>query len=160
MNIALRKKVIGVFFLGLALMAGIELVLVWALEGGLQTDFWRITLGLPLVGGGLGLVIWSVRTLYVAGLGTPAPAVATQKLVQTGPYGYSRNPMTLGASLLYLGLAIWAGSAVIFGLVLLIFTALLSYIYVHESRELEVRFGVEYRNYRRAIPFLIPRFPP
>ncbi|MCX6077912.1 MAG: isoprenylcysteine carboxylmethyltransferase family protein [Chloroflexi bacterium] len=141
-------------------MAGIELGLVWALEGGFHTDFWRIALGFPLVGGGLGLVIWSVQTLYIAGLGTPAPAVATQKLVQTGPYRYSRNPMTLGASLFYLGLAVWAGSGVIFGLVLLIFTSLLSYIYVHESWGLEARFGVEYHNYRSATPFLIPRFPP
>jgi protein-S-isoprenylcysteine O-methyltransferase Ste14 len=160
MNNSLRKKVIVVFFLGLALMAGIELGLVWALEGGFHTDFWQIALALPLTGGGLGLVIWSVRTLYVAGLGTPAPAVATQKLVQTGPYHYSRNPMTLGASLFYLGLAAWVGSWLVFWLVLFIFTALLTYIYIHESRELEARFGVEYRNYRSITPFLIPRFPP
>lgn len=47
----------------------------------------------------------------------------------------------------------------IFGLVVLIIAALLNYIYIHESRELDESFGVEYREYRRATPFLFPRFP-
>ena len=140
-------------------MAGIELGLVWALEGGFHTDFWRIALGFPLVGGGLGLVIWSVQTLYIAGLGTPAPAVATQKLVQTGPYRYSRNPMTLGAGLFYLGLAALAGSWIVFLLVLLVFISLLTFIYIHETKELAERFGVEYLEYRKEVPFLFPRIP-
>lgn len=144
------------FILGLALLAEVELGLVWVIEPGLRGNAW---LALPMIGGGMGLVIWSVRTLSVAGLGTPAPAVATQKLVQSGPYRYSRNPMTLGASLFYLGLAVWAGSWLVFGLVLLIFTALLTYIYVYESRELAARFGVKYSAYRCSTPFLFPRFP-
>ena len=67
--------------------------------------------------------------------------------------------MTLGASLFYLGLAVWAGSWAIFGLVIIIFSLLLTYIYIHESRELAERFGVEYQEYRRKIPFLFPRIP-
>lgn len=155
MNNLLRKKVIAIFFVGLALLAGVEVGLVWLIERGLRG---RAGLGLPLAAVGTGLVIWSVQTLYVSGLGTPAPMVATQKLVQSGPYRYTRNPMTLGASLFYLGLAVWGGSWLVFGLVWLVFTALLTYIYVHESRELEARFGVEYLEYRRSTPFLIPRY--
>jgi protein-S-isoprenylcysteine O-methyltransferase Ste14 len=160
MDNGLHKKVIFVFFLGLALMVVVELGLVWAIERRFISDLWHLAVALPLVGCGLGWVIWTVRTLYISGKGTPAPRVATKKLVQAGPYRYSRNPMTLGASWLYLGLAVGAGSWVVFGLVLLIFTALLFFIYTHESRELEMRFGVEYLDYRRATPFLFPRFPP
>lgn len=156
MQTGLRKKVIAIFFLGMALMAGVELGLVWLIERELRGNIW---LGLPLIVAGRELVIWSVRTLYMAGLGTPAPAVATQKLVQSGPYRYSRNSMTLGASLFYLGLAVWTGSWLVCGLVLLVFATLLTYIYVHESRELEARFGVEYSEYRHSTPFLFPRFP-
>ena len=160
MNNGLRKKVIVIFFLGLGSMALIELGLIWAIEDRLFGKLWQLALALPLVMAGMGLVMWSVRTLYVTGLGTPAPAVATRKMVRSGPYRYGRNPMTLGASMFYLGVAVWAGSGIVFGLVLLIFIALLSYIYVHESRELEERFGVEYLDYKNSTPFLFPRFPP
>jgi protein-S-isoprenylcysteine O-methyltransferase Ste14 len=84
--------------------------------------------------------------------------VATQKLVISGPYAYTRNPMTLGAALFYLGIAIWLGSLPGVGLVVLVFAALLSYIAVHETAELTERFGDEYLAYRQHTPFLLPRF--
>lgn len=159
MDNGLRKRVILVFFMGLALMLMLELGLIWLIEGRLLGGGWNMAAAVPLAAGGLGLVIWSVHTLYSVGLGTPAPRVATQKLVWSGPYRFSRNPMTLGAGGFYLGLAVGAGSWLVFGLVWLIFTGLLTFIYRHESRELEMRFGVEYLEYRRATPFLFPRFP-
>ncbi len=154
-----KKQVISIFFIGLGLMTMIELGLVWAVEGAFSSSWPRTLLGLGMAGAGMALVVWSVRTLYAMGKGTPAPMVPTQYLVQAGPYRWSRNPMTLGASLFYLGLAVWAGSWAIFGLVIIIFSLLLTYIYIHESRELAERFGVEYQEYRRKIPFLFPRIP-
>ncbi|MBW6475320.1 MAG: isoprenylcysteine carboxylmethyltransferase family protein [Anaerolineaceae bacterium] len=87
----------------------------------------------------------------------PFPKVATQRLITTGPYACTRNPMTLGAFLLYLGIAVGMGSMSVILLVLVIFTALLTFIYRHETRELTERFGGEYLEYRKKTSFLIPR---
>lgn len=154
-----HKKVIVVFFLGLALMAALELGLIWFFERTLSGGWWQSLLALAVTLVGATLVIWSVQTLFALGQGTPAPMAATKRLVRAGPYRYSRNPMTLGAGLLYLGLAVWAGSWIVFRLVLLIFISLLTFIYIHETRELAERFGVEYLQYRKEIPFLFPRIP-
>ena len=156
-----RKKVIGMFFLGLLLMLALELSLVWLLRQviGLPAFEWgwlNPILGLLAVAVGAWLVIWSVRIQYTEGLGTPYPKVATQKLIVSGPYACTRNPMTLGAALFYLGISIWAGSAAVTGLVLIIFTGLLTYIYTHETRELSERFGAEYLDYKQKTSFLIP----
>jgi protein-S-isoprenylcysteine O-methyltransferase Ste14 len=154
-----RKKVIVAFFLGLALMAVLEMSLIWFFERRLSCGWWQNLLALPLTFAGAALVIWSVQTLSALGKGTPAPMAATQQLVQAGPYRYSRNPMTLGAGQFYLGLAAWAGSWIVFVLVVFIFISLLAFIYVHETKELAERFGVEYLQYRKEIPFLFPRIP-
>lgn len=154
-----HKKVIAGFFLGLTLMAALELGLIWFFERTFFGGWLQSILALPVTLVGAALVIWSVQTLSALGQGTPAPMAATKRLVRAGPYRYSRNPMTLGAGLLYLGLAVWAGSWIVFGLVLLIFISLLTFIYIHETRELAERFGVEYLQYRKEIPFLFPRIP-
>ena len=116
------------------------------------------TLGPALTVGGLTLVGWSVRVQYILGKGTPAPKVATQKLVTQGPYAFSRNPMTLGALFLYLGIRVWMGSGVVMLLTVIVFSALLTFIYLHETRELTDRFGEEYLAYKMRTPFLCPRF--
>ena len=156
------KTIIGLFFLGLLFMVILELSLARILDQlvGLPT----INFGWPnafvglatIIGGGF-LVIWSVRIQYTLGKGTPAPIKATQKLVVSGPYAYTRNPMTLGAASFYLGISIWLGSIATTCLVVLIFVVLLSYIYTHETRELSERFGLDYQVYKCKTPFLIPR---
>lgn len=157
-----QKAVIRLFYTSLAILAVVELLLVRFLDRTtglpvIQHGWVNALLGLPLIIVGCGMVIWSVSIQHSVGMGTPAPRFATQKLVVSGPYAYTRNPMTLGAALLYLGIAAWAGSTAAIGLVLGIFTLLLAYIYVHETRELAERFGPAYLEYKRKTPFLLPR---
>jgi protein-S-isoprenylcysteine O-methyltransferase Ste14 len=114
--------------------------------------------GPALAFGGLALVSWAVYIQYTLGKGTPVPAVATKKLVTQGPYAYSRNPMTLGALILYLGIGFWLGSGVVITLCVVVFIILLRFIYIHETRELAQRFGEPYLEYRERTPFLFPRF--
>lgn len=156
-----RVAVIALFFIGLAGLALLAVAIDW---------LWRdlggcCAFGLrgfeSLIGGalalaGLALVLWSVRVQYTVGHGTPVPRVATQRLVTTGPYAWSRNPMTLGALILYLGVGIGLGSGFVIALTGIVFTGLLRYIAVHETRELTQRFGEAYRAYCRRTPFLIP----
>ena len=122
-----HKKVIVVFFLGLIMMAALELGLIWFFERTLHCGWWQNLLASTMIFIGAGLVICSVQSLSMQGQGTPAPMMATQRLVRAGPYRYSRNPMTLGAGIFYLGLAVWNGSWIVFVLVLLIFISLLTY---------------------------------
>ena len=147
------------FFLGLLFMAMLAVGIGWALAdwGRFRISWLNQALGPALTVGGLALVVWSVRTQYILGKGTPAPKVATQRLVTQGPYAYTRNPMTLGALLMYLGIGIWLGSGVVVILTLLVFSALLTYIYIHETGELTERFGEAYVAYRKRTPFLLPR---
>ncbi len=60
--------------------------------------------------------------------------------------------------MMYLGIGIWMGSGVVVILTVIIFSALLTFIYVHETGELAERFGEQYLEYRKGTPFLIPRF--
>ncbi len=101
---------------------------------------------------------WTVKVQFSLGRGTPIPLMATQKLVVQRPYTYCRNPMTLGTTAFYLGVAIWTGSLSALGLALVYPVGILIYIKLVEEKELEQRFGLEYLEYKRRTPFLIPRF--
>jgi protein-S-isoprenylcysteine O-methyltransferase Ste14 len=101
---------------------------------------------------------WTVKVQFSLGKGTPIPIMATQKLVVKRPYTYCRNPMTLGTTAFYLGIAIWIGSLSALGLALVYPVGILIYIKLIEEKELEQRFGLEYLKYKRRTPFLIPCF--
>jgi protein-S-isoprenylcysteine O-methyltransferase Ste14 len=112
--------------------------------------------GLFIVAGWL-FAMWSIYVQFTLGRGTPVPLMATQKLIVQPPYAYCRNPMALGAIVLYLGVAILFGSLGAAVLVLLGAAWLLTYIKRVEEKEMEMRFGQEYLEYKRQTPFLIPR---
>ncbi len=126
-----RRRVIVLFFSGLLLMAVLAVGIGWAFD-----DLGRIrnrlaeSSGWPDIAlGGIALVVWSVSIQYTLGKGTPAPRVATQRLVTEGPYAYTRNPMTLGALLIYLGIGVWMGSGVVIILTVVVFSGV-AYIYL------------------------------
>ncbi len=101
---------------------------------------------------------WSVYTQHRIGRGTPVPVVPTRRLITSGPYKYCRNPMAFGTLLLYIGLSLIFNSiSAIFILVALVLVPLLLFIKIVEEKELEIRFGHEYTEYKEKTPFLIPR---
>ena len=101
---------------------------------------------------------WTVKVQFSFGKGTPIPLMATHKLVVKRPYTYCRNPMTLGTTAYYLGVATWTGSISALILALIYPVGILIYIKLVEEKELEQRFDLEYLEYKRRTPFLIPRF--
>ena len=107
---------------------------------------------------GLFFGMWSIVAQFIIGRGTPVPLMATQKLIVQPPFTYCRNPMTLGTIVAYLGVAILFGSIGSVLLVLLGGGLLLTYIKQIEEKELELRFGQDYLEYKKQTPFLIPRF--
>ncbi len=100
--------------------------------------------------------IWSIYVQFTVGRGTPVPLMATQKLIVQPPYSYCRNPMALGAIGMYMGVAVLMGSIGAVVLVLLGAVLLLTYIKFVEEKEMELRFGQEYLEYKQRTPFLIP----
>jgi protein-S-isoprenylcysteine O-methyltransferase Ste14 len=113
-----------------------------------------------LIAGGLGLCLlaWAVLAQWRIGEGTPAPMAPTRKLVVSGPYQLCRNPIELGAVLYYYGLGALAHS-VTAGLIMFLCGLLVGTCYHKfvEEKELLMRFGEEYLEYKRRTPFLIPR---
>lgn len=112
---------------------------------------------------GLNLGIKSTRELYQHGGGLPwgeaAHEVEIQRLVKTGIYAYSRNPMMLGYSLLPVGMGFLFQSI---GMIIALTPVVLALNYMivknrEEPRLLE-RFGDEYQRYRDETPFLFPNW--
>jgi protein-S-isoprenylcysteine O-methyltransferase Ste14 len=85
----------------------------------LDLNIWSIVISTILFIFGLFYVIWSVLH-FLKEKGTPVPINPPQKLVCTGPYAYSRNPMLIGIFLLMFGIGFWIGSLSL----ILIFTPL------------------------------------
>ncbi|WP_254533481.1 methyltransferase family protein [Natrinema gelatinilyticum] len=100
--------------------------------------------GWPLIGTGLLIIGWAVRTI-----GDPNGRQLTG-LVTTGPYAFTRNPMYVGWFALYLGLALVLNIAWLF----VVFPAVVvscHRVVRREERTLEHDFGDEYRSYRRKV---------
>lgn len=99
----------------------------------------------------------TVLNLAVSGLGAPFAIALSRRLAHRSLYRWTRNPMVLGtlASLLSAGLYL---QSLYFTLwVVMVFTpALLYYLKVYEERELELRFGASYLEYKAKTPFLWP----
>ncbi|BBD08615.1 methyltransferase family protein [Desulfovibrio ferrophilus] len=147
-------------------LCGIPLGLLMILEPALQQmgNPWprwlEITVGAPSLISSILLLSWAVRTQWKHG-GTPAPTAPTQRLITTGPYARTRNPIQLGAMLYWMGLMTLISSLTA-GLIGFLFGLLAgSFWHRHvEEHELAARFGPAYDRYRRKVPFLFPRIWP
>ncbi len=117
-------------------------------------------IGLPLVvvSGVVGLL--TVANLAIKGLGAPFAIALSEKLAVDWFYAWTRNPMVLAALALLLSLGIWFQSTLFVLWALILFTpALLVFVKVYEERELEIRFGASYVEYKSRTPMLFPRKP-
>jgi protein-S-isoprenylcysteine O-methyltransferase Ste14 len=106
---------------------------------------------------GLTFAFWSIHSEFTKGEGTPAPMMPTQKLVITGPFRYCRNPMTFGTICGYLGVVVLTGSLSSLILYALLVAILITFIKLAEEKELAIRFGQDYLDYKQSVPFIIPR---
>ncbi|MDO9084716.1 MAG: isoprenylcysteine carboxylmethyltransferase family protein [Anaerolineaceae bacterium] len=101
--------------------------------------------------------LWSIISQLTRAKGTPLPMMATQKLLIDGPFKHSRNPMGFGAICMYLGMAIIVGSLSSIIVVLFFLFLLVFWIKKVEEKELEIRFGQNYKEYKKTTPFMIPK---
>jgi protein-S-isoprenylcysteine O-methyltransferase Ste14 len=115
-----------------------------------------IVLGVLLTIPGLYFFTGSNKALRALGTGANAFRL-TQRVVGADVYRMTRNPMSFGYYLLCLAIGLFAGSTsltlyVIFGII----PAHIFFLKYFEERELALRFGPSYEQYKRTVPFLAP----
>ena len=107
--------------------------------------------GGALIAIGAALSAWVVQVFRAAP--TPvSPGRETTRLVQIGPYRYSRNPDYLGQILVYIGASLAANTWWPLFLSPLVLVAIQRGVVRREERYLEARFGRDYRDYMDRVP--------
>ena len=106
--------------------------------------------GAVLIAAGVGLMGALVSAFGRAG--TPLdPYAASESLVTDGPNRFSRNPLYLGATLAYVGIAIVSGTSVALLPLAVALVVIDRGVIAREERYLERRFGARYTEYKRRV---------
>jgi protein-S-isoprenylcysteine O-methyltransferase Ste14 len=102
-------------------------------------------IGWPLILIGISLCAWSVMEAKEMNIANP------NRLLKSGPYAFSRNPMYVGWTLIYLGISFASNSFWILSLLPIVL------IYIHfvdirkEEQYLDEQFGDEYAQYKKQV---------
>jgi protein-S-isoprenylcysteine O-methyltransferase Ste14 len=108
------------------------------------------TAGWILIIAGLALGFWAQAT-FRRHRTTIIPNRPASAMVTSGPYAYSRNPMYLSLTTLYMGLSLLTAMLwpiIVLPIVLVLLTVL---VIRREERYLESAFGADYDEFRRRV---------
>jgi protein-S-isoprenylcysteine O-methyltransferase Ste14 len=111
---------------------------------------WQTWAGAAMLVAGLALMFWGIATF--ASCRTPiVPTRPARVLVEQGPYRFTRNPIYVGMTTAYVGLAsllnlVWP-LLVLPGVLALLFLLVVR----REERHLGAAFGDAYRDYQRRV---------
>ena len=130
-----------------SIFIGLALQFVWPLK----------VLPAPLeamLGGSLMLVAIVLFTLSVRQFVAAGTAVQTHRptttILRTGPYRFSRNPIYVSFTLLYIGIAVWVNSAWLLGMLIPTLIVISYGVIAREERYLAQKFGEEYLRYKAS----------
>lgn len=101
--------------------------------------------GILLVSGAA-LAIWGRRVMEHAGTNVN-PTLPSTALVASGPFGFSRNPLYVALTLMYVGLALLANALWVLVLIVPVLLILHYGVVRREERYLGAKFGDAYREY-------------
>jgi protein-S-isoprenylcysteine O-methyltransferase Ste14 len=110
----------------------------------------QIALGVLFVAIGAVLVIRAGTSMVRAGT-TLMPHRGATRLVTIGPFRFSRNPICLGLTSVYVGVAALANAAWPLVLLPLVLGALTVLVIHHEEQNLRASFGQDYDEYCRRV---------
>ncbi len=118
----------------------------------------KLAVGIACAAVGLAFALWTVLAMATSGKGTPVPLAPPRKLIVKGPYRLCRNPLQLGVIVYYFGIGLYFGSWAV-GATMFVIGLILGSLYHKfiEEKELRLRFGDAYEEYRSKTPFLFPR---
>jgi protein-S-isoprenylcysteine O-methyltransferase Ste14 len=114
----------------------------------LMPQLLSLVLGVVLLFCGFALSAWGANTFRMnhTSLNT---TIAVSKIVTSGPFRTSRNPMYLGLAIIYLGVAFIANDLLVLLFLIPVFAVMNYYIIPREERYLEANFGEDYRAYKK-----------
>jgi protein-S-isoprenylcysteine O-methyltransferase Ste14 len=101
---------------------------------------------------GIALLLWCVVAFYRRGRGTLAPWDPPQELVDTGLYGFSRNPMYVGVSLILWGWALGFHSLVHAIYAAIVIVAFHLRVVFGEEPWLAEKHGERWTRYKARVP--------
>jgi protein-S-isoprenylcysteine O-methyltransferase Ste14 len=107
-------------------------------------------LGIPLLLLGIALLAWGATEFTRRGTNVPTN-LPSLRIVRSGPYRFSRNPIYVGFFGIQLGIALWVNGG---WLLLTLAAALLVLrfgVIAREERYLERKFGARYRAYQQRV---------
>ena len=91
--------------------------------------------------------IWAIVVFRREGTEVEPTSPTNRKLITSGPYQFTRNPMYLGLVILTLGIAIWVGAWPMFGVPIALF-ATANWVHIpFEEAKMRRQFGAAYDNY-------------
>jgi protein-S-isoprenylcysteine O-methyltransferase Ste14 len=134
----------------------------WWITGWDADDPSAVWIPVQIVGGlliavGIAVLVESFTRFALYGLGTPAPAAPTERLVVTGLYRHVRNPMYVAVAALIAGQALLFGQPWLFLYVAAFVATVAAFVRLYEEPTLARRFGADYERYRREVPGWLPR---
>jgi protein-S-isoprenylcysteine O-methyltransferase Ste14 len=131
----------------------LSLIAAWVIHYFVATPI--IVRSLPaavaLVIAGFAIAIWGAGTFSRAGTELNPTSEANAKLVVSGPFGYTRNPMYSGVMLVSLGVAIFFGTVPFFVATVLLFLLVNSAFIPFEEAKMERQYGAEFRAYKTRV---------
>lgn len=113
---------------------------------GIWRDSWqRQVLGWGLLLAGILLALWAATAFE--DMDTEKPG----RVITSGPYAFSRNPMYVAWTLMYIAIAILVNTWWLIVLIPIPLLATHFYDVRREERQLEEKFGESYRQYRSQV---------
>jgi protein-S-isoprenylcysteine O-methyltransferase Ste14 len=104
------------------------------------------------------ITLLTVANLAIQGLGAPFAIALSRRLAKNWLYSRTRNPMVLATLAWLVAIGLWLQSTLFVIWVLFLVTPVeMIVLKVYEERELEIRFGQAYRDYKAKTSFLWPR---
>jgi protein-S-isoprenylcysteine O-methyltransferase Ste14 len=110
----------------------------------------RYWIGGVLLASGVFLAIWGSRVMERAGTNVN-PTLPSTALVATGPFLFSRNPLYVALTLIYVGLALLANALWVLVLIVPVLLIMHYGVVRREERYLEATFADSYREYRSRV---------
>ena len=116
---------------------------------------WEVAIGFVIAALGEAIRFWAAGHL-----------LKTKELITSGPYRYTRNPLYLGRFLILTGLCVMSRLPYYANWVLLAVGYAVFFLYYLPRKErveparLRAVHGEEYDRYFKAVPALLPTFPP
>ena len=124
---------------------GLHLLLEFYIDGNGASTLQK-AIGAAIIGGGIAMTWWGLSTFMHVRTGI-MPDRPARQLVMFGPYRFSRNPMFVGFTAIYIGVAVLLNLAWPLVLLPVVIALLTVTVIQHEERYMRELFGEEFVSY-------------